>query len=190
MAPGASVGKGAKKQEQRGAPVLAIPKTPAEREKALADLYAQLATADSEETAQRFSAQIERLWLEPRGDTVGLLMERALAAANANNNDLAMKLLDAVVELQPDFAEGWNRRAYVKYSQNDVQGALGDLRRVLALDPNHYKALDGLAHVLRDAGEKKAALKAMRSLIEVHPFWSGARKTIDDLAREVDGQRI
>ena len=173
-----------------GTPVLAIPKTPQQREKSLADLYAQLAAAEDEGAAKRYAAQIERVWLEARGDTVGLLMERALAAANAKNFDLSIKLLDAVVELQPDFAEGWNRRAYVNFLRNNVQGALGDLRRVLALDPNHFKALDGLAQVLREIGEKKAALAALRTLIEVHPYWSGARKQIDDLAREVDGQRI
>ncbi len=174
----------------KGVPALGLPKTPLQHEKALADLYAQLAAAEDEAAAKKTAAQIERLWLEARGDTAGVLMERALGAAHAKNYVLAIKLLDAVVDLHPDFAEGWNRRAYVNFLRNDVQGALGDLRRVLALDPSHFKALDGLAQVLRDIGEKKAALAALRTLIEVHPYWDGAKKAIEELAREVDGRRI
>ena len=169
---------------------LGVPKTPAEREKALSELYAQLAAAEDEAAAQKFAGQIERLWLDARSDTVALLMERGLNAAHAKNFDLSLKLLDAVVELQPDYAEGWNRRAYVHFLNNDVQHALGDLRRVLALDPNHFKALDGLVQVLRDIGEKKAALAAMRTLLEVHPYWKGAKQAIDELARDVEGRGI
>jgi tetratricopeptide (TPR) repeat protein len=68
--------------------------------------------------------------------------------------------------------------------------ALGDLRRALALDPNHFKALDGLGQILREIGQKKAALKAFKQLLEVHPYWSGAQQLVDELAREVEGQGI
>jgi tetratricopeptide (TPR) repeat protein len=95
-----------------------------------------------------------------------------------------------VVEQAPDFTEGWNRRAFVHFQLNNVRMALGDLRRALALDPNHFKALDGLAQVLRDIGEKPAALEVLRRLAGVHPYWSGAEQTIVELEREVEGQGI
>jgi len=78
----------------------------------------------------------------------------------------------------------------VHYMQNHVDLALGDLRRALALDPNHFKALDGLAQILREIGQKKAALQALKQLIDVHPFWSGAQEAIEELTREVEGQGI
>ena len=99
-------------------------------------------------------------------------------------------MLDHVVELAPDFTEAWNRRAYVHFVQNDVERALGDLRRTLALDPHHFKALDGLAQIMREIGQKKAALKAFKQLLDVHPYWSGAKQAVDELEREVDGQGI
>jgi tetratricopeptide (TPR) repeat protein len=74
--------------------------------------------------------------------------------------------------------------------QNDIERALGDLRRTLALDPHHFKALDGLAQILREIGQKKAALKAFKELLEVHPYWSGAKQAIEELEREVEGQGI
>jgi tetratricopeptide (TPR) repeat protein len=167
-----------------------LPKTPAEREKTLSDLYALLATADDEEAAKAITDAIERVWLHSGSATVDLLMERSIKAMSEKKVDLAQKLLDAVVDLAPDFTEGWNRRAYVYFVQNDVEHALGDLRRALALDPNHFKALDGLAQILREIGQKKSALKAFKQLLDVHPYWSGAKQAVEELEREVEGQDL
>jgi tetratricopeptide (TPR) repeat protein len=173
-----------------GRPGSVLPKTPAEREKTLSDLYALLATADDEESAKAIADAIERVWVHSGSATIDLLMERSIKAMNEKKVDLALKLLDSVVELAPDFTEGWNRRAYVYFVQNDIERALGDLRRTLALDPHHFKALDGLAQILREIGQKKAALEAFKELIDVHPYWSGAKQAIEELEREVEGQGI
>jgi tetratricopeptide (TPR) repeat protein len=171
-------------------PGSALPKSPEEREKTLSDLYALLATADDEESAKAIADAIERVWVHSGSATIDLLMERAIKAMNDKKVDLALKLLDQVVELAPDFTEGWNRRAYVYFVQNDIERALGDLRRALALDPHHFKALDGLGQILREIGQKKAALKAFKELLDVHPYWSGAKQAIEELEREVEGQGI
>jgi tetratricopeptide (TPR) repeat protein len=173
-----------------GRPGSVLPKTPAEREKTLSDLYALLATADDEDSAKAIADAIERVWVHSGSATIDLLMERSIKAMNEKKVDLALKLLDSVVELAPDFTEGWNRRAYVYFVQNDIERALGDLRRTLALDPHHFKALDGLAQILREIGQKKAALKAFKELSDVHPYWSGAKQAIEELEREVEGQGI
>jgi tetratricopeptide (TPR) repeat protein len=167
-----------------------LPRTPAEREKTLSDLYALLATADDEDAAKAIADAIERVWLHSGSATVDLLMERSIKALSDKNNDLALKLLDAVVDLAPDFTEAWNRRAYVHFVRKDTERALGDLRRALALDPHHFKALDGFAQILREMGQKKPALKAFRQLLDIHPYWSGAQQAVDELEREVDGQGI
>lgn len=180
----------AQKQERPGLKTAPLPKTPAEREKALADLYALLATSDSEESAKTVAEGIERIWLHSGSATIDLLMNRALAALNEKKLPLAIKLLDSIVDLAPDYAEAWNRRAYAHFSNKDVERALGDLRRTLALDGNHFKALEGLSQILREIGQKKGALKALRQLLEVHPYWSGAQQAVDELEREIEGQGI
>jgi tetratricopeptide (TPR) repeat protein len=166
-----------------------LPNTAAERSKLLANLYAYLATAEDEKQAQAITPAIERLWLFANSDTIALLMDRSARAVEAKNTDLALKLLDAVVDLAPDYAEGWNRRAYVHYLKNDVERMVGDLRRCLALEPNHYRAMEGLAQVLRETGQKKAAYKAFQRLLEIHPNSSGALDALKELGRDVDGQK-
>jgi tetratricopeptide (TPR) repeat protein len=171
-------------------PAERMPQTADEKARLLSDLYAQLAAAEDEAAAKRISSAIERVWLHSGSDTVDLLMERALRAINGKNAELAQKLLDAVVSLAPDYPEGFNRRAYFAFTQNNYEAAVGDLRRVLALDPNHYKALEGLSQIWRETGNKKGALRIMKQLLDVNPYAAGAQQAYDELKREVDGQGI
>jgi tetratricopeptide (TPR) repeat protein len=169
-----------------GAPVGA----PLDRDAMLAELYAHLAKAPDAEQAAPIAKTIETLWLRSGSDTIGLLMRRALKAVGEQRTDLALKLLDAVVDLAPDYAEGWSRRAYAYYLNNDYDHAAGDLRRALALEPNHYKALEGLARILRESGQKKSALQVYQQLLRIHPFMPGAKEAVDELSLEVEGQGI
>ena len=166
-----------------------LPGTLAERAKLLSNLYAYLATAEDEKQAQPIAQAIERLWLFADSDTTQLLMDRSAKAIAAKDLELAVKLLDAVVDLAPDYAEGWNRRAYAHYLNNDIERMVGDLRRCLALEPNHFRALEGLAAVMRETGQKKAALKAYERLLEVHPTSPGVSDAVKELSKDVDGQR-
>lgn len=171
-------------------PVDKLPQTAEEKAKSLGDLYAQLATAEDEAAAKKISDQVERLWRHSGSDTVNLLMSRSSKAINEKKFELAEKLLEHITTLAPEYAEGFNQRAYMRFMQNSFEGAVGDLRRVLALEPNHYKALEGLAQIWREIGNKKGAFEVMKQLMDVHPFAPGAKQSYDDLKRDVDGQGI
>ncbi len=170
------------------APGSSIPIDPVKRARLLKDLYAFLATAEDKESAGQITEAIERVWMAAAGDTVAVLLDRAVKAAATERPDLALSMLDTVTRIAPDFPEGFNRRAYVYYGLNEYERALGDLRRVLALEPNHYKALEGLGQILKETDRKKAALEVYRRLVEVHPFASGAKTTLEELERVVAGQ--
>ncbi len=154
------------------------------------DLYALLATAANEKEAKRISAQIQRVWRTSGSDTVSVLMLRATRALKAKDEKLALSLLDSVVELAPDNAEAWNRRAFIHYSTKDFRAAVGDLRRALALDKNHFKALDGLASIFQQIGEDAKALKVYEQLRDIHPFWPGLDETYEKLKGKVQGRGI
>lgn len=167
-----------------------FPKTAKDRAKVLGDLYAYLSAAPDAETAAEIAGIVERLWLISGSDTISVLMERSMKAVSDKQNEVALKLLDAVVDLAPDYAEGWNRRAFVHYLMDQRTQAAGDLRRVLALEPNHFKAMQGLAQILKDAGQKAGALKAYRQLRDMHPFAEGIEEAIRELSVDVEGQGI
>jgi tetratricopeptide (TPR) repeat protein len=183
-APPGAVFPSAKPQQKADKPI------PQDRESLLTELYTHLAKTHDATEAAPIAATIEGLWLQSGSDTIGVLMGRSTKAINEQNNDLALQLLDAVVELAPDYAKGWNRRAYVYFLQNNYEGAVGDLRRALALEPNHFKALEGLARILRDTGQKKSALEAYKQILKINPYQEGAKTAVDELSVEVEGQGI
>ena len=180
-------------QAQKGDPGmmgLPWPKSPEEADKTLQSLYAFLATTDDHRLGGEIGASIERLWRLPGGDTVNLLIDRGELFSSKNENDKALELLNAAVDLAPDYAEAWSHRAYVYYRLNNYAAALGDLRRALALEPNHFRALDGMAKILSLLGEKKAAYQAYEQLLKVHPNIEGGATARDELKKEVEGQGI
>src|SRR5438094_181551 len=68
-----------------------------------------LKAAPDAATAKLIENRIWELWLASGSDTADLLMSRVKQAAEEKDVDLAIRLLDAIVELKPDYAEAWNR---------------------------------------------------------------------------------
>jgi tetratricopeptide (TPR) repeat protein len=185
-----SPGAGAQQKGEPGMMGLSWPKTPEETQKTLDNLYAYLATEGDHRQAGEIGAAIERLWRYEGGDTVNLLIDRGEIFSSRNENERALPFLDAAVELAPEYAEAWSHRAYIEYRLNNYAAALGDLRRALAIEPNHFRALDGMAKILVLMGEKKAALEVYNQLLKVHPNIEGGEKARDELKKEVEGQGI
>jgi len=67
-------------------------------------------------------------------------MSRVKSAMDNKDNALAIKLLDAVTRLKPDYVEGWNRRATLRFAEKDFGGALADIQQVLGREPRHFGA--------------------------------------------------
>src|SRR5205807_10480049 len=76
--------------------------------------------------------RIWAIWLASNSDTANLLMGRAKTATDGNDLDLAIKLLNAVIDIRPDFVEAWNRRATIYYMKKDF----GD-RKSTRLNSSH-----------------------------------------------------
>jgi tetratricopeptide (TPR) repeat protein len=156
----------------------------------LSTLYEQLEKASSEEAADLVAKAIERVWRQSGSDTADVLMERAGIAIQTKNLDLALQILSALVEVAPSYAEGWNQLATVYFMQEDYDKAMRGLRQVLALEPKHYKAIEGLGLILREMGDKKGTLRATRRALSVYPHLKSAQQAQEELMRDVEGQGI
>src|SRR5262249_12295548 len=107
-------------------------------------LFAALKVAPDDESAKFVENRIWAIWLASVSDTANLLMGRAKAAADAKDYDLAIKILNAIIDIRPDFTEAWNRRATIYYARKEYARSLADIREVLAREPRHFGALSGL----------------------------------------------
>lgn len=153
-------------------------------------LLDQLAETKDVETAKALAEAVAKLWTHSGSPTVDLLMTQVAKAMAANDVDKALALSDYIVEIAPDFAEGWNRRATVLFMQRSYDASMEDIGKVLELEPRHFGALSGLGLVLQALGDKKAALRAFRKALKVHPFMAGAKSVVKKLEPEVEGRGI
>lgn len=160
------------------------------RKKILTELYRRLGKAEDEPTAAIVASAIEKLWLRSGSDTVDLLMNRVGLLMGGEEFDVALELLNSVIEIAPAYSEGWNRRAALFFVNKDFARSLDDLRHALALDPLHFKAIQGLGLLMQELGDKEAALKAFRHALKVHPHLEELRQSEQELSREVEGQGI
>jgi len=161
-----------------------------DRDVLLDTLYQRLQQAETPERAKAIAQSIERVWRSSGSPSIDLLLVRAMSLISAEEHNLALALLDSVVTSAPDFAEGWSQRAMVHFQKRDFRAALRDLRRVLAIEPKHYRAMQGIALILNEFGEKERALKAYRRVLDVYPLKQEAREAVEELRRDVEGQDI
>jgi tetratricopeptide (TPR) repeat protein len=153
-------------------------------------LFAGLKIAPDETSAKAIEDRIWSLWLVSGSDTCTLLMTRVKDATDDKNYDLAIKLLDAVIAIKPNYVEAWNRRATVYYLKQDYGHSLADLREVLAKEPRHFGALSGLGLILQDIGDDKDALEAYRKALAIDPHLENIPEVVKTLTEKVEGRPI
>jgi tetratricopeptide (TPR) repeat protein len=153
-------------------------------------LFGALKAAPDAETAKAIEERIWALWFASGSDTADLLMTRIKTAVEAKELDLAIQLLDAVVEIKPDYVEAWNRRATVHFLKKDYGASLSDIRQVLAREPRHFGALSGLGLIMQELGEEKRALEVFRRAIELHPHIERIPDLVKSLIEKVEGRDI
>ncbi len=153
-------------------------------------LFEALKIAPDDTSAKAIEQRIWALWVVSRSDTANLLMTRVKTAIEAKDLDLAIKLLDAIVEIKPDYVEAWNRRATIHYLKKEYANSLADIRQVLQREPRHFGALSGLGLIMQEIGDDKRALEVYRRALEVYPRLEKIPDLVKTLKEKVEGRDI
>lgn len=153
-------------------------------------LFAELKRERDERQAKRISERIWAEWRDSGSATANLLMQWADKAVTDKKNSLALDLLDQVVVLMPDYAEGWNRRATLNYAMGNHDKSMADISRVLALEPRHFGAISGMAAIMAAAGNDELEFKAWEQMLEIYPANRQAQERLGELADKLSGSRI
>lgn len=112
------------------------------------ELRAQIQAAGSEQEAHRILNQMWELWADAPDEPAQELLDRGMERRAAYDFLAAYEALDRLVNYCPDYAEGYNQRAFVSFLRQDYPAALKDLDRALELSPDHIAALSGRALTL------------------------------------------
>ena len=163
---------------------------PGDRSRNLDFLFGALKVAPDDTIAKAIEERIWAQWVISRSDTANLLMTRVKTAIEAKDTDLAIKLLDSIVKIKPDYIEAWNRRATLYYMKKDYGRSIADIREVLKREPRHFGALSGLGLILQDIGDDKQALEVYRRALAVYPRLQRIPDMVKTLQEKVEGRDI
>ena len=98
------------------------------------------------------------------------LLDQGMAARSSYDFLRAIDKFDRLVAYCPDYAEGYNQRAFVNFLREDFSAALIDLDLALERSPSHVGALSGKALTLMGLGQMDAAQVVLREALALNPW--------------------
>ncbi|MCH2410390.1 tetratricopeptide repeat protein [Myxococcota bacterium] len=136
----------------------------------------------------RIERKIWRLWTDSGRGDVDSLMRKGIRALGQRDYDRALNFFNQIISLDPEFSEGWNKRATVRFLRGEFKESLEDIESTLILEPRHFGALEGRGMIYENLGELRNALEAYERVRLIHPHMRGLKEKIQILRRKT-GQR-
>jgi len=174
----------------QSAPTPVAPAAETEHAAALDKLFGELKRERKEKAAERIAARIWDEWRHSGSASIDAMMQWSDAAMKEKKFGVALDFLDRVTVLEPDYAEGWNRRATVHFMMNHFGKSMADIDQTLRLEPRHFGALSGMGEILKQSGRKEQALSAYERALDVYPMMRSAQKEVAELSEELAGEGI
>lgn len=151
-------------------------------------LFAKLKETGDQAEGRRISQEIRIIWRQTENPAA----DEALNSAGANlfyrRFEQARAALDEAVAAAPDLAEAWSRRAVVHYLLDDLDSAVADIRRALALEPRHFVALAELGVIFMRLEDYPAAKSALAQALEINPHLAATRHNLELVERRLAGE--
>jgi tetratricopeptide (TPR) repeat protein len=153
-------------------PVAAQESCPAapDHEAAKSELLRDLRVARDSTDASLITGDLWRLWTDAPDPRAQGLLDEGMRLIRAMDYDGSETVLGDLVDYCPDYAEGWNQRAFARFLKGAFDVALGDLDRALEIDPRHVPALSGKALVLMHLGRHEEAQLVLREAVRMNPW--------------------
>lgn len=136
----------------------------------LARLLRQVQQADNEMQAREIANQMWEFWADAPDGRAQEILNRGMTRRAAFDFLGALADFDQLVDYCPDYAEGYNQRAFVHYLRRDFAAALQDLDRALELSPRHVAALSGRALSLYGLSRLDEAREALAAALALNPW--------------------
>ena len=142
----------------------------------LNELFLKLKAEQNIFIASKIESKIWELWTtHPSEPILTELLAEGSYFMSQNQLANAHEMFSKAIELDPNWAEAWNKRATVLYLMGKYELSQNDIDKVLSLEERHFGALSG-------QGLVQSALKnyqlAIDSYIEAHKIYPAMESPI------------
>jgi tetratricopeptide (TPR) repeat protein len=129
------------------------------------------------------------IWSRSGDEDIDHLLRAGIVEMQHGQLEASIDTFSEVIRRQPEFAEGWNKRATVYYLIGEYRKSAADCDEVLKRNPSHFGALSGYGMIWLRLDEPARALERFEQALAVNPNLESVRETIDELRTLLIQQR-
>ena len=140
-----------------------------QKDSRLNSLFDELFISNDNMQASTILADIWNIWSIAENVKIQKIFDEGNQMMDRGSLEEAITLFTQVIDLKPDFAEGWNKRATVLFLKGDLEASISDIQKTLELEPRHFGALDGLAEIYLIQDDLLGAAATYKRILEIIP---------------------
>ena len=156
----------------------------------LDELFYRLQETSDLFEASQISQEIWRNWYQNDDPQIEELMGEGEARMREADYRAAVETYTRIIEMDPGFAEGWNRRATVYYLMGEYEKSTADVAETLSLEPRHYGALSGQGLIYMAQDQPQKALEYLERALEANPHMMGVKQNIELIRKQQQDEII
>ena len=128
------------------------------------------------------------LWGRSGNAGVDHLFRAGVGAMGRGEIEQAIDAFTRIVDLSPNFAEAWNKRATARFIAGDLAGAMDDCERALSLLPDHFGSLAGYGHIYFRLNDLDMAIRYWERALAVNPNLASVERSIEAAQKLLHGR--
>ena len=162
-----------------------------DRDAKLNQLFELLQKNNNAYTAFYIEMEIWSIWsVHPTQDQLTQSLAKGSALMSSGELKMAYKIFSTIIDFDPDWAEGWNKRATVLYLMGRYKDSLNDIDEVLKHESRHFGALSGQGLVQIELKNYEEAIKSYQSVQKIYPSMRTAKVMILQLRKLIKDEVI
>ena len=161
-----------------------------DQERELDKLFLEL-KKNTPSKSSNIEQQIWLLWsTHPSDEKLTSMLDEGSRLVQDQKLLRAISVFTEAIELDPSWAEAWNKRATVLYMIGEFQKSQNDIDKALELEKRHFGALAGQGLVNIQLQNYEKAIKSYQMAEEIYPAMKSPKLMIKQIEELIKKQSI
>ncbi len=152
-----------------------------QKDSRLNTLFEKLYLSSSNLESSIIISDIWEIWSIIENPNVQQLYNKAKLQMDNGEFQSAIQLFTKVININPEFAEAWNKRATTYFLMGEFDKSISDIEKTLILEPRHFGALDGLAEIYLLKKDLIKAAATYKKILEIIPSSTKSKDRLDKI---------
>ena len=135
----------------------------------LENLFEILSKTESNIQINEVTSSIWDIWHETNDPSIEADFYRGLESMRTGDLIMSVAFFTRVIDKNPNFAEGWNKRATVYYMLGKFDASMMDIHETLKLEPRHFGAMDGMGLIFIHLEQFDKAIDIYDQMLKIFP---------------------